>query len=165
MLIGYDTLNFKKGKKYMKVRDVMESNSITIRRDATYEDVAKILYTHGISGAPVVDHDGNLLGMVSEKDLFRILYPFYRSYYENPEVYADLENREDKLDEIRGKNVEVYMSREIITIGPDAPIMRAGAIMLAKQIHRLPVVEDGKLLGIITRRRIYRTVLRHQLGL
>jgi len=143
----------------------MELNSITISRDATYEDVAKTLYTHGISGAPVIDEEGNLLGMVSEKDLFRILYPFYRSYYENPEVYADMESREGKLDEIRGKSVEVYMSREIVTIEPDAPIMRAGAIMLAKQIHRLPVVENGKLIGIITRRRIYRTVLRHKLGL
>lgn len=149
----------------MKVRDVMELNSITIRHDATYEDVAKILYTHGISGAPVVDEAGNLLGMVSEKDLFKILYPFYKSYYENPEVYVDFEGRESKLEEIRGKTVEVYMSRDIVTIDPEAPIMRAGAIMLAKQIHRLPVVEQGKLIGIITRRRIYRTVLRHQLGL
>jgi CBS domain-containing protein len=149
----------------MKVKDVMEPNPITIPVSATYEEVAKILYTHGISGAPVIDENGELIGMVSEKDLFRILYPYYRSYYETPVSYTDMEDRENKLEEVKDKKVDVYMTKILVTIEPDAPVMRAGAIMLAKQIHRLPVVENGKMVGIISRRLIYRTILRHRLGL
>lgn len=148
----------------MKVRDVMEPNAITIASGTPYQEVARILYTRGISGAPVLDAKGALIGMISEKDLFRILYPFYRSFYEQPEAYADLEDREGKIDEVRSKPVDVFMSKNVTTIGPDAAVMRAGALMLAKQIHHLPVLEEGKLVGIITRSRIYRTILRQHFG-
>lgn len=144
----------------MNVRHVMEVSVITIPAGSTYEDVAKILYTHDVSGAPVVDGEGTLIGAVSEKDLFRILYPFYRSYYEHPESYTDFEARENKIDEIRKHPVETFMSKEVFTIGPEEPIMRAGAMMLAKGVNRLPVVDGGRVVGMISRKNIYRNILR-----
>jgi len=149
----------------MKVRDVMEHHVVTVKQDDTYEDVAKLLQEHGVSGVPVVDADGRLVGMVSEKDLFRILYPFASSYNQDPVSYADQERREEKIDEVRVKKVEVFMSRDVSVIGPDEPIMRAGGLMLAKRVSRLPVMEDGKIVGIVTRSRIYNEVLKQRLGL
>jgi len=148
----------------MKVRDIMSVNVITILEGTPYEEVARILHCCGKSGAPVVDQDGNLIGAVSEKDLFRILYPFYKSYYEHPECYADLEERENKIDEIRCNPVESFMSRDLVTIDSDAPVMRAGALMLSRNINRLPVVENGQLVGIVSRKDIYRRILQNHFG-
>ncbi len=143
----------------MKVRDVMKLSVITVHANATYEDVARILANRKISGMPVLDETGRMIGTVSEKDLFRIMYPFYRSYYVNPESYTDYEERENKINEIRTHPVHRFMTRDVLTINPDAPIMRAGALMLAHNINRLPVVEGKKLVGIISRTDIYRRIL------
>jgi CBS domain-containing protein len=145
----------------MKVRDIMETKVIAIPVGTPYEEVARILYADDVSGALVVDAQGTLIGAVSEKDLFRIMYPFYKSYYEHPESYTDYEERENKIDEIRNQPVERFMTREVLTIDPESPIMRAGAVMLARNVSRLPVVEDGKIIGIICRPHIYRNIYKH----
>ncbi len=145
----------------MKVRDIMDTELNAVPMDASYEDVARLLYTQDVSGVPVVDAEGRLVGTVSEKDLFRIMYPFYKSYYEHPESYTDYEERENKIDEIRTHPVHVFMTKSVVTIDPDAPAMRAGAVMLARNINRIPVVENGVLIGMISRKLIYRKILEY----
>jgi len=142
----------------MKVRDVMEADVVAVPVGTPYREVAKLLAAGSFSGAPVVDEQGNVVGIVSEKDLFRVLYPFYRSFYENPELYTDSEAREDKAVDIADHPVEKFMSATVWSVDPDMPVMRAGALMLAKGIHRMPVLQDGKLIGIVTRSHIYRTL-------
>ncbi|HWR00156.1 MAG TPA: CBS domain-containing protein [Candidatus Methylomirabilis sp.] len=148
----------------MKVRDVMKSDVHTIPSTATYEEAARILYDHRIGGAPVVDAEGRLVGLVSEKDFFRVLYPYERSFYTDPEAYLDLEERETKVNDIRHHAVQTFMAKDVVTITPDAPIMQAGGLMLAKQVHRLPVMDEGKLVGVVTRGMIYRAILKQKLG-
>ena len=148
----------------MRVKDVCEKQVITVHKDATHEAAARLFYGKGISGAPVVDDAGRLVGMLSEKDLFRALYPSYRSFFENPEHYLDAEAREADLHDVRAKKVSECMSRAIFAIQPETPLLRAGAIMLAKGIHRLPVMENGKLVGIVTRDHIYKAILRKHFG-
>lgn len=149
----------------MKVKDLMETNIYTISQDATYAEAAKVLYTNQISGAPVVDATGKMVGVISEKDLYRVLYPFYKSFYENPEMYTDPEGREDKVLEIKDKKITNFMVTDVVTVNPETPILSAGAIMFAHSFGRLPVVENGKLVGIISRKTIFRTVLKQKLGL
>lgn len=148
----------------MKIREVMKTEIHAISSTATYEDAARVLYEHRIGGAPVVDPDGRLVGLVSEKDLFRVMYPYYKSFYNDPESYLDMEKREAKLDDIRRHPVASIMTKDLVTIAPDAPIMLAGGTMLAKQVHRLPVVENGKLVGVVTRGMIYRAILKQRFG-
>ncbi len=138
----------------------MEEVPLTLRPETTYEEAAEFLCRHEISGAPVVDEFGALVGMVSEKDLFRVLYPFYKSFYEHPDAYMDFENRESKAQEIRHHPVSTFMTASVITVDPDAPLMRAGALMLAHHVHLLPVVEKGKLIAILRRGVLYRALLR-----
>ncbi len=134
---------------------------ISVRRDMTYEEAARILYSNDISGAPVVDEAGKVVGVLSEEDLFRIVYPFYHSYYDHPEMYVDYEEREKKMQEIRNHKVEIFMSKHVVGVDPETPVLQAGAVMLARDIMRLPVIEDGKLVGIINRKKIYHAVLKN----
>jgi CBS domain-containing protein len=148
----------------MKVKDVLITNVITIPLGATHEEAARLLSAHNISGAPVVDEHGTLVGVLSEKDLFRGLYPSYQKFFDDPHFYMDYEAREDSVEEIHAKPVSKFMRSNVISVTSDTPILRAGAIMLAKNVARLPVVNDGKLVGIVTRDQIYEAVLRKHLG-
>lgn len=149
----------------MIVKNIMKRDVFTIPHTATYYEAAKILHDHNISGAPIVDEQNKLVGMITEKDLFKVQYPFYKSYYENPELYADAEDRENKASEIKDDVIEKFYSHDITTVTPDTLIMQAGAMLIAKGIHRMPVVDDdGKIVGIISRGDIFRQVLKRNFG-
>lgn len=148
----------------MKVRDVMKAPVITVHPSFSYASVARLLFEKGISGAPVVDDEGKIVGMVSEKDLYRVLYPRFMSFVVSPELYVDSEARETKVADIEDHLVSTFMVHKVITISPDVSVMHAGAVMLAKQIHRLPVVEHGQLVGMITRHDLFRATIEEQLG-
>jgi len=132
--------------------------------NTTYAEAARIMVEKNFSGLPVVDAAGLLVGIVSEKDLFRALYANHADYFTNPELYADAEAREKEIAGISSTKVEEYMVRQVITVGPDVPVMRAGGMMLAYGVHRLPVVEDGRMIGIVTREEIYGGILRQHLN-
>ncbi|MCS6789213.1 MAG: CBS domain-containing protein [Patescibacteria group bacterium] len=147
----------------MKIKDIMKTNIITVFPDTPYLKVVKILYDNNISGMPVVDENQNLIGMISEKDLFKALYPNYIEFIRNPEKYINLEEQEKNILEIKNNPISLYMSKNIITVSPQTSILAAGGIMLNKHIHRLPVVENNKLVGIVTRKDIYKSILKHYL--
>jgi len=142
----------------MKVKDLMKKDFVTLNPQNTYEEAVALLYNNNLNGAPVVNENNELVGYVSEKDLFRILYPYYSSFYEHPESYTDGEKREEKAQEIRYHKVEIFMNKAPLTVNSDMPVMNAGALMLAKRVHQFPVVEDGKVVGLISRDLIYKTV-------
>jgi CBS domain-containing protein len=147
----------------MQVSELMDKNFITIKKGTTYEEVFKLFTEHSVGGAPVVDEENMVIGYVSEKDLFRVLFPYYTSYYNNPELYTDYKDRESKAGEIKNHKVEVFMNRDITVIHPEDSVMKAGALTLAKNVSSLPVVEDGQLLGVIKRKDIYQAILKQQL--
>ncbi len=149
----------------MKVKELMDANVVSVTPDTTYEHVARLLYTNQVTGVPVLDVHGRVVGFVSEKDIVRILYPWYKSFYDSPESYTDMEARESKARDIRDTKVEVFMKRDILTVTPDDPIMKAGALMLAHDVNRLPVVENGKVVGVVSRDSIYKAVLKKNFGL
>ncbi|MBD3251708.1 CBS domain-containing protein [Candidatus Uhrbacteria bacterium] len=144
----------------MRVKDIMETDVITIHKDQTYEDVVKLLHRHNISGCPVVDDGSQLVGIISHKDLLRILYPYYDSFYRAPEMYTDFHQRENKAFEIRHHRVETFMSDPAFTTHPETPMLHAGGKMLAHHVQRLPVILAGELVGIVTRKRILREIFK-----
>ncbi|MBP9731918.1 MAG: CBS domain-containing protein [Candidatus Magasanikbacteria bacterium] len=149
----------------MKVKELMDTNKVSVTPGTTYEEVARLLYTNQLSGVPVIDDKDQVVGFVSEKDIVRILYPWYKSFYDSPESYTDMEARESKAGDIRNTKVEVFMKRNILTVTPDDPIMKAGALMLAHDVNRLPVVENGKVVGVVSRDSIYKVILKKNFGL
>ncbi len=150
----------------MKIREIMKTEMVTVLVTLTCKEAARLLIEHKISGAPVVDETGALVGIVSEKDIFRSFYPSYREFYENSDYYYDFERLEGEAQAAsEQKTVADVMANRLITAEPDTPVLKVGAQMVASGIHRVPVVENGKLVGIVSRRDIYRAIMRDHLGL
>jgi CBS domain-containing protein len=142
----------------MKIKEIMQKKIIKISKGTPYKKVAKILKQNRISGAPVIDENNNMIGVVSEKDIFRVMYPEYKDFYETPEAYQNLEDFEKEIVNNKDKLVEEFMTKDVVSVSPDDPIIKAASIIMTKGIHRVPVVEDGKLVGIVSRRDIYHTI-------
>ncbi|MFA7663084.1 MAG: CBS domain-containing protein [Patescibacteria group bacterium] len=142
----------------MKVRDVMATDVISLTKDTTYEEAVKKLLENNYAGFPVIDDNDKLVGYLSEKDLFRALYPSYGNYYNHPESYTDPESREAKVNELKDEPISKFMTTNPITVSPDLPILSAGAIMLAHRVHKFPVVEHGRVIGVVSREMIYHKI-------
>ncbi|RMF21851.1 MAG: CBS domain-containing protein [Cyanobacteria bacterium J083] len=140
----------------MLVKDVMVTNPIAVKPSDTVENVLKLLEEKHISGVPVVDDEGKVVGVVSEADLLfkekPIRLPLYLTFLDSIIYLEPLDRFKKELRKSLGVLVEDVMTAKPITISPDAPISKAAELMLNKRINRLPVVDEtGKLIGIVTR--------------
>jgi CBS domain-containing protein len=118
-------------------RDVMTKDLITIPVDMTVEEAIQALLMHGISGAPVVDESGKLVGIVSEFQLLEVVYDA----------------------KAKRKPVSDYMTTEVISVSLDSPLTEVANRLIAHRIRRLPVLDNGKLVGLISRPDLLRYVV------
>ena len=134
----------------MLVSDVMTTNVISVTPDISINEALRLLKENGIRRLPVTDGHGNVMGIVTEKDL--------KSAAPSKATTLDIWEIHQLLDKIK---VEEVMTREVITIKEDTPLEEAARIMAEKKIGALPVLnEDGKLSGIITESDIFRTFVK-----
>ena len=146
----------------MRARDVMTTDVITVDPDTTVQALATLLAERGISGAPVVDAGGRLVGVVSEGDLLhrteigaaRRHRVRRRSWWLDD--YASANAREYIKD--HGRTVRDVMTRDVVTVTEDTELADVATLLEAKRIKRVPVIRDGKVVGIISRANIVRAV-------
>ncbi|MFA6587876.1 MAG: CBS domain-containing protein [Patescibacteria group bacterium] len=143
----------------MRIRDVMTHKVLSLKPDQDVQSAIKFFEVHDISGAPVVEK-GKVVGVLSEKDIFRALYPSIMEFYNSPELWLEESELEENAKSILKKAVKDFMSKDIICAPPDTPIMQAGSMMLAHRIHRIIVEDGGKLVGIVTRAEIFRNLFK-----
>lgn len=136
----------------MKASDIMVSNVITIGPEATVRDVANLLLTNRISAVPVVGESGNILGIVSEGDLMRRAeagterhYSWWLNMLSSNEALAA------EFVRSHARKVTDVMTREVVTAKPDASVGDIATLLEKKRIKRVPIVKDGKIVGIVSR--------------
>jgi CBS domain-containing protein len=149
----------------MLVKQVMTTDIITLNDTTTFYEAAKTLLEKHISGAPVVDTEGNLVGVLSEKDLFKALYPTSADFYGSSKKYIIGQDLEENAKNASNKTVGEFMSRRLITATPETDILRVGGLMVATGVHRVPVVDGEKLVGMVSRGDIYRVILKQNYNL
>lgn len=134
----------------MKISEIMTRNVVTVRPTASIRDAARALVEHAVSGLPVVDERGAVVGVLSEGDLIvrqkpRERTPWWRVFFDDGERLAR------EYQKAEGTTVAEVMTRSVISIAPDMPIESAAVILDERRIRRLPVVADGRLVGIVSR--------------
>jgi CBS domain-containing protein len=143
----------------MRVGQVMSRQVVAVRPETTVEEANRLMQENHVSGLPVVDQAGELVGMISEGDLIRCLLPRYAEIYDDDRYAADFEFMEARADFVRRATVRDVMTAGAIAVTEDTPVLKAAAVMQMKGIKRIPVVRDGKLVGIISRADICSSLL------
>lgn len=136
----------------MKSRDVMTHGAVSIAPDATVLDAIGRMVAHQVSGMPVVDAAGRLVGMVTEGDFVRR----FETGTEQPrrrwlELLAGSGPGADAYARAHGHRVRDVMTPEVISVGSDTPLGEVVRLMEEHAIKRLPVVDDGRIVGIVSR--------------
>jgi CBS domain-containing protein len=141
----------------MKVDDLMTRDVVTVPPGATLKDAARLLVEHRVSGLPVVDNEDHVLGVVTEADVLRKeadeLPPSPLAWLTGFDVEVDRSKLEARL-------VGEAMTTPALTIEAYRPVSLAARRMIERGVNRLPVVEDGKLVGIVTRADLVRAFVR-----
>ncbi|MBB3185283.1 CBS domain-containing protein [Halomonas fontilapidosi] len=140
----------------MQAADVMTPNVITVTPDSEVSEIASLLLEHGISAVPVVDADDNVLGIVSEGDLIRRVEnngDQHKSWW--LKLFSGGGNAVDYVKS-HGRKAGEVMTPHPLTINEDEPLHNIAALLEKRHIKRVPVVRDGKLVGIVSRANLLR---------
>jgi CBS domain-containing protein len=147
----------------MLVKEIMEKEVITLKPDDTLKEVVQKFSENKISGAPVVDSDNQVIGIISEADIFRTLkedsrefkmvhmFPDAKMIGLSFEEVPNDKKTEDVLKDLGGIKASEIMIKGVKTVSPEDQIKAVIDIVASGVINRVPVVEDGKLVGIVSR--------------
>lgn len=155
-----------------KVKDFMCSDVLFVRPNNSVFDVAKVFSKNNISGAPVVE-DGRVIGVISISDIVKFmgiklvdgsviahepqsLSMIFLNLIKMGKEFVDFKK---DLERISNTEIKHMMSKDVVAIGPNADLFEAANIMEKSDVNRLPVINDGRLVGIIARADLIRALI------
>jgi CBS domain-containing protein len=136
----------------MRAIDVMVRDVVTVRPDTDVADAIKLLAEHDVSALPVLDKEGNLVGVLSEADLIHraeIGTEKRRPWWQ--EAVTGASTLAEEFAKSHGKKVGEVMTDAVVSVTEETPLSDIAALFERKRIKRVPVVKDGKLVGIVSR--------------
>ena len=134
----------------------MTEGVVSVRPDASLREAASVLVEHGVSGLPVVDEEGAVVGVLSETDIVMKA----SGGTERSGFLTWLFDEDSAGVKVTAETAGQAMSSPAVTVAPNRTVHEAARLMIEDQVNRLPVVQDGKLIGILTRSDIVRAFTR-----
>ncbi len=145
----------------LKAKDIMTKNVITVSPDTTVEELGRLFIEKGISGAPVIDASGKLIGVVTENDLIsknsRLHIPTILRLFD-AFIPLGRSKLEEEIRKMAASTVGEVCTRKVITVDEEASLDEIATIMNDKKIHLLPVLRERKVVGIIGKRDLIRSI-------
>jgi CBS domain-containing protein len=135
----------------LAVRDVMSDQPRTVAPDAPLTEAARTLARTGLGALPVVDDDRRVIGMVTEREVIRHLLKM--------QAFTGPDARAAAPPTVAAKTVRDAMTRQVLCVAPEQPIAEVASLMSNKDVDRVPVVRDGRLVGFLTRGDIVRKLI------
>lgn len=146
----------------MKVADIMTRKVHSLSPEMSVKEAAQFFLRKKISGAPVVDSQGKLVGIVTESDLImeevKLQFPTFFHLLDGFIFLSNWRDYEEKLRKAVGLKVGEVMSSPVITVEADASVEEAATLMIEKQVSRLPVVDKGRMVGIVSKRDLVKAI-------
>jgi CBS domain-containing protein len=124
-----------------EIKNVMTTDVITVNKNAPLYDVIRLLIEHNITGMPVVDDNMHLVGIISEKNILRLLY---------------------EVEYFTSATVEDFMTTDVVSFDVEDSLVNVCDCLIQNQFRRVPVLSKGKLVGIISRKNIINNIFEYQ---
>lgn len=146
----------------LTARDIMSKNIHTVTQEMSVDDLARAFVEKKVSTLPVVDATGQLVGIVSATDLVEqdkpLHIPTVVAIFDMV-IYLEREKTfRDEVEKMTARTVGEICKREVVTCSPEIEVAAIAALMTEKKVHLLPVIEDGKLIGVVGRHDILRSM-------
>jgi CBS domain-containing protein len=142
--------------------DIMTTHVHTVSPDTEIKALAKIFIEYNVNAMPVVDADGALLGMVTQTDLVEQDKPLHIPtvislfdwviYLESPKKFLE------EVRKVTARKVEEIYSKDVVTCAPDTAVATVASLMVDNKAHLIPVVSDGRMVGVVARLDIIRSM-------
>lgn len=134
----------------MKVREVMNKEVKTILPNTPLNIVNQLMQKYNLNYLIVVNEKKEVEGIITYSDLFRLVLPSYQKIMQEGLIWLSPEVIEERAHELMDKPVSEFMKRKIITVDSNELVFKAGAEMIANSIKQIPVIENNKLVGVIS---------------
>ncbi len=148
----------------MKVKEIMTTEVVSVGPETKVNEIARLMLERQISGVPVIDDSNAVVGIVTELDMIvrnaRLHFPTYIKlldstfYLESPQHFGE------ELRRALGTTAKDIMTQKVITVGPEAEVEDVATLMVEKRANPIPVVEDGRLVGIVSRTDLIKLLVR-----
>lgn len=149
----------------LKAIDIMTPNPVTLSPDTDIRSAVALLIDRKINGAPVVDASGALVGILCQSDLVaqqkQVTMPSIFSMLDGFIALSSREDFERELQKIAATKVSQAMTADPKSVTPQTPIDEIATVMVNEKLYTLPVVDGGKLVGVVGKEDILRTLLEH----
>jgi len=142
---------------------IMKRDVVTVSPDATVKELAQLFHERGVGGAPVVDDEGRVIGMVTEGDLVSqdadLHFPLYIQFLDSLIYLESVRKFEERLRKVVGAYVRDVMTTEVRSVPPTATVRQVATLMSRHRINRVPVVDErGRLVGIVGRHEVLESI-------
>lgn len=143
----------------MLVADIMATDVKTARPDTPISEIATQMCLNRISGMPIVDADRKIVGIISEKDILHHMFPDVGELMSTG-TPPDFEAMESDYRSVIGLRAEDLMTRDVATVDANIPVLKAAAMMWLRQFRRIPVADNGRLVGIVSIGDVHKAIFR-----
>jgi CBS domain-containing protein len=146
----------------LKAKDIMTREVQSVTEGTEVEELARLFVERGVNSMPVLDEQGRLRGIVTETDLLRqdkpLHVPTVISIFDWVLYLESEKDFREEVHKITARKVGEICSREVVTCSPDTPVNEIAALMVEKAAHLIPVVENDKVVGVVARLDIIRSM-------
>lgn len=147
----------------LKVKDIMTKELITVSPDTEIVQATKLLLENRINGIPVTDETGKLLGILCQSDLIaqqkKLPIPSFFTFLDGLITLTSMKQIEKQVQKIAAITVAQAMTPNPVTVQPETDIETVAALMVDKNFHTIPVVDKGKLVGIVGKEDVLKTLI------
>ena len=149
----------------MLIKDIMTKKVITVSPEMDIHELAELFMEKNISGAPVVDKSGKLLGVVKEEGVIFQDKKVHLPTFINLSLgflTLGIKRYNEEIEKITASKVSSIMEKDIVTIGPSTEMEDVATLMIEKEIYYFPVVDEDKLVGVITKKDMVRAIAKEK---
>lgn len=146
----------------LTAKDIMTSNPVTLTPESDVSEAVRMMLENKINGLPVVDDEGRLVGVICQSDLIaqqkKIALPSFFTLLDGLFPISASEQLDKEVSKMTALTVDKAMSKNPVSITPDTPLDEIATLMVEKKLYTLPVVEKSRLLGVVGKEDVLRTL-------